>query len=215
MTIAVTQYDFVRYAHPIPFAYARAFDNAQRDLDPYGITHSNMRLAHFISQVIFETDVLQKREEDLCYSAERIVQVWAHYFQPRTDNNPADCADKPEALGNIVYGGRMGNTAPGDGYAYRGRGLLQLTGKDEYRIATLEMRKMDPNAPDLVANPDQAFASDWCLRVAAAIWKHNGANEAADTNSVERVTRAINGGTDGLEDRRRWFEKVAAHIMPS
>lgn len=215
MTVAVTPYDFVRYASRMPSVHARAFDHAQRDLDPYGITQSSLRLAHFISQVMAETEALRICIEDLSHGAERIVQLWPSHFQRGTGRDPAQYAGMPEALANVVHAGRMGNSAPDDGYTYRGRGLLQLTGKDEYRNATLALRKLDPGAPDLVIDPDQAFASDWCLRVAAAIWKHNGANEAADTDSVERVTRAINRGENRLEDRRRWFDKVAAHIMSS
>lgn len=215
MTIAVTRLDFIVYASRMSSVYAHAFDNVQQILDRYEITDKPLRLAHFIAQVMAESEALNRCTEDLCYSAERIVKEWPLHFQPHTRNDPADFAGKPEALADVVYGGRMGNNAPGDGFAYRGRGLLQLTGKDGYRHVTGLLREGYPGAPDLVADPDQAFAPAWSLSIAAAFWKDKGANQAADSDSIEGVTRAVNGGTDGLEDRRRWFERVAAHLLPS
>lgn len=215
MTIAVTRLDFIVYASRMSSVYAHAFDNVQQILDRYEITDKPLRLAHFIAQVMAESEALNRCTEDLCYGAERIVKEWPLHFQPHTRNDPADFAGKPEALADVVYGGRMGNTAPGDGFAYRGRGLLQLTGKDGYRHVTGLLREAYPDAPDLVADPDQAFAPAWSLSIAAAFWKDKGANQAADSDSIERVTRAVNGGTDGLQDRRRWFERVAAHLLPS
>lgn len=147
MTIAVTRLDFIVYASRMSSVYAHAFDNVQQILDRYEITDKPLRLAHFIAQVMAESEALNRCTEDLCYSAERIVKEWPLHFQPHTRNDPADFAGKPEALADVVYGGRMGNTAPGDGFAYRGRGLLQLTGKDGYRHVTGLLREGVPRRP--------------------------------------------------------------------
>lgn len=102
----------------------------------------------------------------------------------------------------------MGNTDPGDGFKYRGRGLLQLTGKDSYREATEIVRKYNPESPDFVSDPDQTISSEWCVEVAAAEWRSKGCNELADQDLIRSVTKKINGGLIGLADREEWLKRT-------
>jgi putative chitinase len=104
----------------------------------------------------------------------------------------------------------MGNTEPNDGFTYRGRGLLQLTGKDSYREATAALRAQSPAAPDFVARPDDVFSAQWCVAVAAAEWLAKGCNALADQDDIQRVTRAINGGLIGLRERTEWLRLTKA-----
>ena len=104
----------------------------------------------------------------------------------------------------------MGNTGPNDGFTYRGRGLLHLTGRDSYFEATTNLRKQNPAAPDFVAMPDAVFSAQWCLAVAAAKWATVGCNAFADQDDIRRVTKAINGGLIGLSDRTDWLRRTKA-----
>ena len=94
------------------------------------------------------------------------------------------------------------------GWTYRGRGLLQLTGRDAYSAATAFLRKPYPEAPDFAALPDAVISAEWCLKVAAVEWFVKGCNAPADKDNVVAVTRAINGGTIGLAERREWLKRT-------
>ena len=108
----------------------------------------------------------------------------------------------PEKLANFVYGGRMGNVNPGDGYKFRGRGYIQLTGRETYRevgkIAGLDLE----NDPELASKPENA------IRIACAFWTWKKINPTCDTGDFTAVTKKINGGTNGLTDRLDWLTKV-------
>jgi|SRR5688572_7019929 len=191
-------------------SYRQAFENGAPLLDQAGISASPQRVAHFMAQVLHECNGLSVQIESLNYSPQRLPQVWPTRFKPRGPLDPAAFAHNQEKLGNEVYGGRMGNDQPGDGFKYRGRGLLQLTGKESYREATTALRTQNPAAPDLVIAPDEVFSAQWCLAVAAAEWAAKGCNELADQDNVQRVTRAINGGLIGLSDRVEWLRLTKA-----
>src|SRR5207253_5254801 len=100
------------------------------------------------------------------------------------------------------------------GFMYRGRGLLQLTGKDSYREATDALSAQNPAAPDFVALPDAVFGGQWCLAVAAAEWLSKGCNAFADQDDIRKVTRAINGGLIGLSGRIEWLRLTKAVWLP-
>jgi putative chitinase len=191
-------------------SYRQAFENGPPLLDEAGISASPLRVAHFMAQVLHESTGLSVQIESLNYSAQRLPQVWPTRFKPRGALDPAAFAHNQEKLGNEVYGGRMGNDQPGDGFRYRGRGLLQLTGKDSYRTATTSLRIQNPAAPDFVIAPDEVFSAQWCLAVAAAEWAARGCNAHADQDNIQRVTRAINGGLIGLGDRTEWLRLTKA-----
>jgi putative chitinase len=114
-------------------SYRQAFEIGSPLLDQAGIAASPLRIAHFMAQVLHESAGLSMQVESLNYSSQRLAQVWPLRFKPRGPLDPAAFAHNQEKLGNEVYGGRLGNDQPGDGFKYRGRGLLQLTGKDSYR----------------------------------------------------------------------------------
>ena len=187
--------------------YVSAFQAsfANEILSRYQINNNSLRLCHFLAQVFAETGALTALVESLNYSASRLTSVWPTRFPTITAAEPY--AHDEEKLGNFIYGGRMGNTSPGDGYLYRGRGLLQITGKSAYARFGAQL------GFDLAGDPDQAFDATHCLEVAAAEWaasKWNGrsCNELADEDNIEGVTRAINGGLNGIADRRLWLAKA-------
>jgi putative chitinase len=126
--------------------------------------------------------------------------VFRKYFPD--DEIAAQYARQPEKIANRVYANRMGNgdEASGDGWKYRGRGLIQLTGKDNYTAFSLQANNEAIIKPDLVAQPELAAES------AGWFWVTNGLNNLADTGDVKAVTRRINGGFNGLDDRQKKYD---------
>ena len=210
MSVTITLDDIRGLAPNARSSYREAFQNGQPVLDQCGITASRLRVAHFMAQVLHESGGLTRQIESLNYSPQRLPQVWPSRFKPTGPLDPADFAHNEQKLGNQVYGGRMGNSGPNDGFTYRGRGLLQLTGKDSYESATRAARAQDPSAPDFVASPDAVFSARWCLVVAAAEWAAKGCNALADEDDIRKVTRRINGGQIGLRDRTEWLRLTRA-----
>ena len=104
----------------------------------------------------------------------------------------------------------LAHIEPNDGFLYRRRGLLQLTGRDSYREATRVLRQRFPEAPDSEENPDAVIGSEWCVHAAAAIWSEKGGNAKADMDSIRAVTLAINGGLNGLSERSEWLARTKA-----
>ncbi len=160
------------------------------------------RVRYWLAQLFVESAGLTRFEEDLSYSAERLTQVWPARFP--TLAVAAPYARSPRALAERVYGGRMGNSQPGDGWRFRGRGLDQTTGRSNYaRLGEL-------TGLDLIANPDQLSVPRTAARCAGAFWATHGCNALADANDLEGVTLAINGGLNGLEDRRAALQRAAS-----
>ena len=210
MPVTVTLDQILHVAPNARSSYREAFQNGQPLLDQFGISDAPLRLSHFMAQVLHESDGLANQIESLNYSAERLPQVWPSRFKPTGPLDPAAFAHNQQKLGNEVYGGRMGNTGPNDGFTYRGRGLLQLTGKDSYQEATTTLRAQNPAAPDFVASPDEVFGPQWCLAIAAAEWSSKNCNAFADLDDIRKVTRAINGGLIGLAQRTEWLRVAKA-----
>lgn len=148
-------------------------------------------LDDFLGQVLHESSMLERMEESLNYSAERMCVVWPSRFPTAADAQPY--ARSPERLANKVYGGRLGNTAPGDGFRYRGRGLVQVTGKDNYAVVSKAL------GIDLVAAPDQLLQPAIALRASIAWWERNIPDSVM--GDIVRVTKRVNGGTVGLDHR--------------
>ncbi len=215
MAVSVSLDQIQHLAPNVRSSYREAFQNGQAVLDQCGISETALRVAHFMAQVLHESGGLAIQIESLNYSAERLPIVWPSRFKPKGPLNAADYAHNQQKLGNEVYGGRMGNTGPNDGFTYRGRGLLQLTGKDSYREATNALRAQNPAAPDFVALPDAVFSGQWCLAVAAAEWLAKGCHAFADQDDIRKVTRAINGGLIGLSDRIEWLRLTKAVWLPA
>lgn len=210
MTIQITTDQVLHLAPNTRSSYREAFENGQASFDSSGISANGLRVAHFMAQILHESGGLSIQFENLNYSAARLPVVWPSRFLPKGPLNPADYANTPQKLANEVYGGRMGNTGPNDGYTYRGRGLMQLTGKDSYAEATKTLRKINPDAPDFVANPDEVISAAWCLQIAIAEWVSKGCNALADQDNIKAITKAINGGQIGLAARIEWAKKTKA-----
>lgn len=160
---------------------------------------TGLRIQHWLAQLAHESSLVPQ-EENLNYSAKRILQVWPSRF--KTLQDAQTCAMRPEALANKVYAGRMGNTRPGDGFKYRGRGLIQLTGCANYR------EYGQKTGFDLVNKPDLLLQIGVSAIVAARFWADHGLNRKADMNDLEGITRAINGGVTGLQHREDLLEKI-------
>jgi putative chitinase len=148
-------------------------------------------LRNFLGQALHESAMLEKLEEGLSYSAERLTKVWPRRFPSIAAARPYE--HNPEALANKVYGGRLGNTAPGDGWRYRGRGVMQVTGKDNYALVQRVTALPVLGNPDLLAQPLPALQ-------AAIAWWERGVPDSV-LHDPEQVTEAVNGGRNGLEHR--------------
>jgi putative chitinase len=168
----------------------------------FGIT-TNLRLAHFLAQCALESTGFTATVENLNYSAPRILVIFKKYFQ---NVNPAGYAHNPQKLGSRVYANRMGNgdEASGDGFKFRGRGYIQLTGKNNYTSFSTFVGE------DCVASPD-LVATKYPLASAAFYFNSNKiwaiCDRGADDATVTRVTKAVNGGTTGLPERIQNFRK--------
>lgn len=164
----------------------------------YGIDTS-VRLAGFIAQTAHESAEFKTLQENLNYSAAGLVKTWPKRF---TKDNSAAYAKNPEKIANKVYADRMGNgdEASGEGYKFRGRGLIQLTGKDNYTKFGASLNMTAEQASDYCSTQKGAFES------ACWYWKANNLNRFADADDILGMTKAINGGTLGLEERKSKYE---------
>ena len=189
-----------KLAPHIAASYQAAFAaaNVPDILARYGISQDPLQVCHFLAQTLVESGRMQETTENLNYSAARLMAVWPSRFP-----NPAAAqpyANNPEKLGNFVYGGRLGNSQDGDGYKFRGRGLLQITGRGAYTKYGSQL------GVPLASNPDLAFDPAYCLEIAAAEWAASGyhgqfCNDLADLDDIYGVTRAINGGLTDIDAR--------------
>lgn len=208
MRVTVSLDQLNRLAPDMRPAYRDAFGRGQAVLDRYGISARPLRVAHFIAQTLHESAAYTLLFENLNYSAARLAVVWPARFLPHGPLDPQLYAYRPRELANVVYGGRMGNLEPDDGYTYRGRGLLQLTGRENYAEATAQVRQAPYAAPDFVGEPDAVTSAGWCLHVAAAAWAAKDCNALADCDNVRALTLRINGGATGLAERLEWTRRT-------
>jgi putative chitinase len=172
-------------------------------MENFGV-NTPLRLAHFLAQCGHESGGFRLTQEYLNYSAKGLMGTFKKYFPTQA---LADAyARQPQKIANKVYGGRMGNglEASGEGFKFRGRGYIQLTGKQNYTAFDLAVED------DILANPD-LVSSKHALSSAAWFWKKNGLNLIADTGSsaevVTKITKRVNGGTIGLPDRIKHFKE--------
>ena len=197
--------------------YVAAFDAGDALLAQHGIT-TPLRLAHFLAQVLHETGGLTIEEESGDYSAERLVAVFGGPRHHVTRAEASQLAHHPEAIFERVYGiagannprilaHELGNTEPGDGYRYRGRGILQTTGRGNYR------RMGQKCGVDFESNPELVVSAEHALKPALAEWTEGKLNSAAGRDDIVAITRRINGpGMNGLADRKQWLAKVRRAI---
>jgi putative chitinase len=174
-------------------------------LDDYGID-TPQRVAHFIAQCAHESGNFRFIRENLNYSAKGLMGTFKKYFP--TEDLALQYQRKPERIANRVYANRMGNgdEASGDGWRYCGRGLIQLTGKDNYTFFAGSLGIPVEEAAEYLATFEGAAQS------ACFFWEQNNLNRFADANDIKGLTRAINGGHIGLEDRIK-HTNHALHVM--
>lgn len=153
------------------------------------------RQAAFIGQCAHESANFTKLEENLNYSAEGLMKTWPSRFPTLEAAQPYH--RNPEKIANRVYGGRMGNGTEetGDGWLYHGRGLIQLTGKDNYTLAG------DALNMDFIHSPDYVLVPKYAALTAGWYWNKRQLNKEADAKDYTGMTKKINGGTIGLDDR--------------
>lgn len=184
--------------------YLKAFNAV---LPEYAID-TPLRIAHFLAQIGHESGELKYNKENLNYGAISLLRVFGKYF--KTKEHALECERKPQTIANIVYANRMGNTGPDDGWKYRGRGLIQLTGKDNY-VACGEAICFDlENNPDLI-NSDPFV----CIRSACWFWDSRDLNALADNDDLKKITKLINGGTNGINHRAELLNYAKKAFMVS
>ena len=172
-------------------------------LPEYGIT-TERRVAHFLSQCAHESRGFTALEENLNYSAKALRAVFGRYFGDAPKADADEYARNPEMIANRVYNDKyrkykMGNTEEGDGYRFRGRGLKQLTGRDNYTRFGKSIGMTAEDAAEYVATPAGAIES------ACWFWDTSNLNDIADGDDVKRMTKKINGGSIGLDDRKKRY----------
>jgi putative chitinase len=182
-------------------------EELNKALPKYDITTPE-RIAGFISQCAHESQNFLAMSENLSYREETLLKVFPRYFGPGK-RNAAEYAKNPEKIANYVYmdefrTSKLGNTQPGDGWRFRGRGLKQLTGRDNYTRFAKDYDMTAEEAAEWVETKEGALAS------ALWFWNTNNLNTVADTGSVPALTKKINGGDIGLQDRQARYEKAMA-----
>lgn len=168
-------------------------------LSHFGINDTEERLAAFLAQVGHESGEFKSAVENLNYSATGLRNVFPKYF--KTDKIAAEYARKPEKIANRVYANRMGNgdEKSGDGWLYRGKGLLQLTGKNNHVQFAEDMGMTLEQAIEYLLTPAGSIAS------AAWFWDQNKLNQYVDVGDFVKLTKRINGGTNGIEHRQALY----------
>lgn len=191
-------------------SYLAAFENGDELFAKAGIT-TPLRLAHFLAQVCHETGGLSIEWESGAYSAPRLMQIFGvgkhsakvteAEARALAHNGPA-IFDRVYGLGNPGKARELGNTQKGDGWRYRGGGMMQTTGRGNYR------RMGQKTGVDFEAHPEWVLSAEHALKPALAEWTEGGLNAKADANDLRGITRRINGGYNGLADREAWFKKI-------
>jgi len=189
---------YPQYKHPDDLA-----ECLNESFDKYEINTVN-RAAGFLAQCGHESNGFTVLKENLNYSAEGLNKIFHKYF-PTVESAQA-YARQPEKIANKVYANRMGNgdEVSGDGYKFRGRGAIQLTGHDNYsKFAAAVGMDLDDAVQDLET-------LDGAIESACWFWETNGLNAICDRDDIVAMTKRINGGTIGLDDRKAHYEKAKA-----
>ena len=179
-------------------------DALNKILPDYDIT-TPQRTAAFLAQCAHESGGFTALHENLNYKAESLCKVWPRYFNA---SNANDYAHQPEKIACRAYAGRMGNgdEASGDGWSYCGRGLIQLTGKNNYQAFA------DSVEMSLDELPTYLETFEGCVQSACWFWENNNLNTLADAGDILHMTKKINGGTLGLEDRTKHYNEIL-HLL--
>jgi putative chitinase len=200
VTAGIIKALFPKYKHPEDLA-----EVLTEQFEKYEINTVN-RAAGFLAQCGHESAGFTILKENLNYSAEGLNKIFKKYF-PTVDSAKA-YHRQPEKIANKVYGGRMGNgpESSGDGYKFCGRGAIQLTGRDNY---TKFAKSVGMTVDEAVADLETL---DGAIESACWFWKTNGLNAICDTDDIVKMTKRINGGTIGLEDRKKHYAE-AKHLL--
>ena len=166
--------------------------------EKYGLT-TKLRIAHFMAQIEHESG-LKPISENLNYSASGLIRVFRKYF---SDVEAINFANQPQKIANRVYANRMGNgnEASGEGWKYRGRGFIQITGKINY------FQLANDTDLDCLKNPDLLLQEANAMISALWFWNKAGLNKLADKNDLKGITKKINGGYKGLAHRQELLIK--------
>jgi putative chitinase len=191
-------------------AEADEWHTAMTEVLPMWEINTVERVAGFIAQCAHESNNFRTLEENLNYSADALNRVFGRYFGPAPKRNAAEYARNPEKIANYVYmdqfrspKGALGNTQPGDGWRFRGRGLKQLTGRNNYTNFAKTVNMTAEQAAEYVATKKGAIDS------ACWFWDTAKCNTFADSRDIVGMSKRINGGTIGLDDRkRRWNQAL-------
>ena len=184
-------------AGPVAGVFVSALNDAMARFKIEG----RLRVAAFLAQVGHESGQLRTLVENLNYSAEGLIRTWPKRFNLMTATS---VARKPEQIANIVYASRLGNgpAVTGDGWRYRGRGLIQVTGWVNYQACGSALSVDLLSKPELLEQPVYAALS------AAWFWSSNGLSELADAERFEAITRKVNGGLNGQADRLAIYKRA-------
>ena len=170
----------------------------------FGINKNSKRVAMYLAQTLYESNYLKATAENLNYSAEGLLKTWPKRF---TAEKARAYERQPQRIANYVYANRMGNgdEASGDGWKYRGRGFIMLTGRQNYE----QFNKYDLCTEDVVKNPD-AVAKYFLNQMASMwFWEKNNLNDISDSGDVAKVTAVINGGKLGINTRQLLYRRFS------
>ena len=168
-------------------------------MEEFGID-SPARMAGFLAQCAHESANFSAVRENLNYSADGLNKIFPKYFK-NAGRNAQEYHRQPEKIANVVYANRMGNgdEMSGDGWRFKGRGLIQLTGRTNYTLCGTDLEV------DLIESPEYLETPEGAARSAGWYWWKNNLNAFADKNDIVGMTKRINGGTIGLEDRKNHY----------
>lgn len=182
------------------------YDTIIQTLPEYNITSIN-RVAAWLAQMGHESADFRTLVENLNYSAQALRRTWPRHFP--TDAIAQQYHRQPERIANRAYANRMGNgpESSGDGWKYRGRGIIQITGKSNYTNCSMALYG---DAQILLDEPQILCEVDGAVRSACWFWNSRDINDPADSQDIVEVTRRINGGTHGLDDRQKRYHRALA-----
>ena len=177
----------------------------------YQIDATPRRLSAWLATIAHESARLTRTVENLNYSATGLAQTWPARYADMTGQPNATAqriARRQEDIANLTYAGRLGNgsAGSGDGWRYRGRGLIQITGRSNYAASGISLGLDLIDHPELLEQPHYAALS------AAEWWSRNGCNQLADTGDMAAVTRRVNGGLTGLNDRLKLYSAALTYL---
>jgi predicted chitinase len=195
--------------------YLQAIRDGGPAFESHGIT-TPLRMAHFMAQAMAETGGFTVLRESMSYKVPRMLKIFGvgnHSARVTAEEAPA-LAHNEHALSERVYGlgnptkaSELGNTEPGDGFRYRGNGVLQMTGRKAHRLAG------EANGLDFEGNPDLATLPENALKPALKEWADGNLNHFADQNDIRTITLRINGGLNGFDDRKDFFAKLLPRLQ--